>query len=290
MSTSEPNTSAVVEVTRENFVREVIERSREVPVVVDFWATWCQPCKVLGPVLEKLARESNGAFVLAKVETEALPEVAAEFGVRSIPAVFGLRDGRVVDAFVGALPESAVRAWIDALLPTPAERLASEAKSLESNDPAAAEAKYRSALELSPNDPSVRTALARVLLHRGKVDEARGLIAALESRGFLEPEAEAVKAELSLRDQAATGVGIAASRAALAADPSNPARKLALAEALAAAGAYEEALALALEVVEEGNKASREEARRVMVNVFQLLPPTSELAAEYRRRLSAALY
>src|SRR5438309_1424790 len=126
MSTSEPNTSPVFEVTSDNFVRDVIERSRETPVVVDFWATWCQPCKVLTPLLEKLARDSNGEFVLAKAETEALPEVAAEFGVRSIPAVYALRDGRVVDAFVGALPESSVRAWLKGVLPTPAERLVAE--------------------------------------------------------------------------------------------------------------------------------------------------------------------
>jgi putative thioredoxin len=298
MSASESNkgtgtgTGHVIEVTAENFVREVIERSRETPVVVDFWATWCAPCRTLGPVLERLADESNGAFVLAKADTEMLPEIAAEFGVRSIPAVFGLRHGKVVDAFVGALPESAVRAWLNGLLPTASERLVAEARRLEATDPASAASRYRAALDPAPDDPAARTGLARVLLRQGQRDEARALIEALEARGFLEPEAEAVKAELALRDQTAGSGGVDAARAALAADPSDPARTLALAEALAAAGpaGYPEALEQALSVVEAGSKAPRDDARRLMVNVFQLLPPDSDLATDYRRRLSAALY
>ena len=289
-NTGQEPKSYIVEVTAENFVREVIERSRDVPVVVDFWATWCQPCRVLGPILEKLAGEMNGAFVLAKAETEKLPEITAEFGVRSIPAVFGLRNGQVVDAFAGALPESSVRAWIEGIMPTPAEKLATEAYRLEPTDPAAAEARYREALALLPTDPYLKAALARVLSQQGKVDEAHALIAALEARGFLEPEAEAVKAGLALRQQGAASGGVEASRAALAAAPHDPARKLQLAEALAAADGYEEALELALAVVEEGKTEPKDEARRVMVNIFQLLPADSELAAEYRRRLSAALY
>jgi putative thioredoxin len=280
----------VVEVTDENFVREVIDRSRETPVVVDFWAPWCQPCRILGPVLEKLAAEAAGAFVLAKANTEEVPGIASEFGVRSIPAVFGVRDGQVVDAFVGALPEASIRAWLEPILPTPVERLVAEAKRLERIDDPASEARFREALALAPNNPAANAGLARALLRRGQTDDARAVIKALEARGFLEPEAEAVKAELSLREQAAAGGGVDASRAALAANPGDPQRKLALAEALAASGAYEEALDLALAVVEEGGKGPREEARRVMLNIFQLLAPDSELAAEYRRRLSSALY
>ena len=289
-SASAANQAHVVEVTAENFVREVIERSNETPVVVDFWATWCQPCRILGPVLEKLAVEAGGTFILAKAETEALPEIAAEFGVRSIPAVFAVRDGRVVDSFVGALPESSIRAWLERIMPTPAERLAAEALRLEATEPAAAESRYREALALTPTDAAVKTGLARVLLLQGQADETRKLVAELEARGYLEPEAEAVKAGLALRDQGAASGGVEASRDALAADPTDPPRKLHLAEALAASGAYDEALELALAVVEEGGKEAREAARRVMINVFQLLPADSEVVADYRRRLSAALY
>ncbi len=287
---SEPNASHVIELTVENFTREVIERSHERPVVVDFWAEWCQPCRTLGPVLEKLAQEFDGKFVLAKAETEAMPEIAARFGVRSIPAVYGVRDGQVFDSFVGALPEATIRDWLLGLLPTPAEELLAEAKRLEPVDAPGAEARYRSALDLGPNDPAARTGLARVLLRQGKTDEARALLSALEARGFLEPEAEAMKAELSLRTQAAGTGGVEATRAASAADPGDPALRLKMAEALAASGDHGEALALALALVEDHRKEFGEEARRLMVNVFQFLPADSDLAADYRRKLSAALY
>src|SRR4051812_21469536 len=128
-----------IEATPETFERDVIERSREVPVLVDFWAEWCAPCRQLGPILERLADEYGGKFLLVKADTERLPEIASSFGVRSIPAVFALKDGHVVDSFVGAQPESAIRSFIDRLMPAPHERLVAEARGLEASDPEAAE-------------------------------------------------------------------------------------------------------------------------------------------------------
>src|SRR5438876_7604816 len=136
----------VIDARQETFQQEVVERSRGVPVVIDFWATWCQPCLLLGPILEKLADEYQGKFLLVKAETEKLPNIAAAFGVQSIPAVYGLRDGQLVDYFVGLLSEAQIRAWLDRLLPTPAEQLVAEAARLEQSDPAAAEARYREAV------------------------------------------------------------------------------------------------------------------------------------------------
>lgn len=286
------NTPNVIDVTMDGFERDVMEASRTRPVVVDFWATWCGPCRTLGPILEKLAHEFDGKFLLAKVNTETDPELASAFGVRSIPAVYAIRDAKMVDGFVGALPESSIREWLGTLLPTPAQELVLEGRELEATDPAQAETRFRAALELEPNDVSARTCLARAVLRQGKTEEAHALIAALEARGYLEPEAEAVKAELALREQASDTGGIDAARAALAANPTDPALRLKLAEALASAGpaGYEEALELALAIVEEHRKEVSDEARRVMLNIFQLLPADSELTAEYRRRLSAALY
>jgi len=272
------------------FEKEVIERSNDVPVVVDFWAQWCGPCRLLGPVLEKLADEYEGAFVLVKAETDQLPDVAAGFGVRSIPAVFGLRNGKVVDSFVGALPEPAVRIWLERLLPTPAEKLVAEAQRLEPTDPATAETKYREAIALGPTEPSAKIGLARLLLSLGRLDESQSLVADLEGRGFLEPEAERLRAELTLRTQARQSGGIEAARAAVVANPNDRSLQLKLAEALAAGGKYVEALDLCLRLVEEDRKGVGEQARHTMLQIFHLLPEDSQLLSEYRRKLSLVLY
>jgi putative thioredoxin len=287
---SDPAGPHVVATTAASFERDVVERSKEVPVLVDFWADWCNPCRLLAPVLERLAGEFAGRFVLVKADTEAMPEIAAAFGVRSIPAVFAFRDGQVVDGFVGVLPEAEIRAFLDRLMPSPAEELAAAARGLEATDPAAAEAKYREARSLAPDDPRPTIGLARLALAAGRLDEAESLIADLEARGFLEPEGEAVKAELTLKRglQQAPG-GVEAARAALAADPNNLPHAFILAEALAAEGQYAEALEIALGLVERDRRGAGEEARKLMLAIFHLLPPDSDLAGDYRRRLSTAI-
>ena len=279
----------IIDVLEENFIAEVVERSATVPVVVDFWAEWCQPCRLIGPILERLAVEYDGRFVLAKAETEKVPDVASGFEVRSIPAVFAVKGGKIVDSFVGAQPEATVRAWIDRLMPTPAETLLAEARSLEATDHESAEARYRDALALAPDELGAKLGLGRMALALGRVDEARAVIEALERRGFLEPEAETLKAELTLRGNAESGGGVDPLRAELAAKPGDHARQLALAEALAARGEYEEALGLALDLVETDRRGTGESARKLMIAAFQVLPSDSELVADFRRRLSFAL-
>jgi putative thioredoxin len=279
----------VIDVTSEAFNQEVIERSSNVPVVVDFWAEWCGPCRLLSPVLEKLAHECDGKFVLAKVDIERSPDVAAQFGVRSIPAVFGVRDGEVFDAFVGVQPEAVLRMWLDGLLPSEAESLASQARTLELTDREAAADKYGQALALAPDLPQVQIGLARIALADGQIDDATARIAALERRGFLEPEAEKLKAELTLRIQAQGAGSVDAARAALAAHPDDLALKFSLAETLAAAGQYADALALCLELVEHDRKGLGEKARQIMLAIFRLLPPGDDLVTEYQRQLSLVL-
>ena len=215
----------------------------------------------------------------------------AAFAVRSIPAVYGLRNGKVVDAFVGALPEAEVRAWIGRLMPTEAETTLAEAKAMESTDPAASESRYRQSLDKDPENPEIQVGLARVLVGIGRYDEAGELVRTLEGHGFFTADVEAVKAELDLKLHAGGSGGVEAARAELAARPNDPALLLKLAEALAASGArgYEGVLGLCLALVEDHRKEAGDAARQVMLNIFQILPPDSEMANEYRRKLSAAL-
>jgi putative thioredoxin len=279
----------IIDADEATFQTAAVERSRELPVVVDFWAPWCQPCLLLGPVLEKLAAEYAGKFLLVKADVDKLPGIAAGFGVQSIPAVYAMRDGQLLDFFVGLKSEEQLRGWIDRLLPTPAEQLVIQARSLATSDPKAAETKYVEASGLDANLASAKIELAALLLEQGRGDETRAILDELEQRGFLEPEAEKLKAQLHLAAPANSSVDLSQLRAA-AGDPKNLPAALALAEGLASQGQYEEALATALSVVQSGKKEFVEPARKLMVDVFQLMPDGSPLVTDFRRRLSTALY
>jgi putative thioredoxin len=286
---TDQDSAPIVDASRETFQELVIDRSSELPVVVDFWAQWCPPCKMLGPVLERLAKEYAGKFLLVKADTDQMPEIADGFGVRGIPAVFGVRDGKVVDSFVGVLPEKNIRTWLDQLLPTPAESRGREALALESTDPTAAEMLYRQALDLDPSFLKAKLGLAALLARLNRAGESRDIINELAKRGFLEPDAERLKAQLDLQDQGEQGSDIPTLRSAVSASPQDRHQRLKLAEALAASGEYAEALDLSLELVERDRKGVGAEAKNVMLRIFQVLPAESELAAEFRRKLSVAL-
>jgi len=280
----------VVETSHASFQQDVIDRSREVPVVLDFWSERCQPCLLLGPLLERLAEESRGRFVLVKANTDQMPDVAAAFGVSAIPTVFALRDGAVVDQFVGLLPEPQIRAWLEAILPSEAENLAGEAQSLETTDPETAEAKYREAVELSPNDTSSRVGLARLLLAQDRVEEARQAIEELATVGALDAEGEAVEAELTVALEGREAGSVDACRAAAEASPDDPEVQLRLARSLAARGEHQEAMDVCLRLIPKDRAGIGEQARQLMVRIFHLLGPQSELAGDYRRKLTMVLY
>ncbi len=280
----------IIDGTEQNFDQEVLQRSQDLPVIVDFWATWCAPCLELGPILERLAVENAGQFLLVKVDIDQQPRVAQAFGVQSIPHVFALRNGQLVDQFQGALPEDQVRQWLAQFQPSPAELLVQEAKQLEQENTAEAEAKFREALELTPQDDRIRIELARMLLKQHRNADVREIIDKLEARGFLEPEAANIKAELDLRAAAAEAGGVGECREALAANPNDPKLQLNLAEALGAAQQFQEALDLCLGVVQATTGDLRNEARTTMINLFQLLGPEADLTKTYRRKLATALY
>jgi putative thioredoxin len=287
---AENPSSWVVETTDDAFERDVIERSREVPVVVDFWADWCQPCRLLGPLLESLAAEYQGQFILVKANTDRAAVSAGRFGVQAIPAVFGVRNEKVVDFFAGILPEQHLRQWLERLLPTESERLLAEGNRAAESDPQAAEALFRRAIECEERTAAPRIALAELLVGLNRFDEAAQLVDALEKRGYLEPEAERVKSAVRIQQQGEATGGVEACRKALELDPRSMVKKLQLAEALAAEQLHAEALQRALEVVEQDRGELREAARVLMVEIFQILPDDSQLVHDFRRKLAAALY
>ncbi len=284
------NSPWISDTTTERFETDVIRASADRPVVVDFWAPWCQPCRQLGPVLEKLAAEYNGRFQLVKVNVDESQEIAAAFGVQSIPYVAALRDGRIASEFTGVYPEDKLREWLGQLLPSKAEELLKQGRSLEQSDPKAALAAYREAAALDPKLDAARIASAGVLLKLNQDDECRKLIADLESRGYLEPEAEKIKSQLELRAAAAEAGPLDEARKSAAAVPDDLSLQLKLADALAVANRHEEALQICLSIVVKDKSPLGVEAKNTMLRIFDALGPGSDLISIYRRKLATALY
>ena len=245
-----------VDVTDATFKEAVLDRSHEVPVVVDFWAAWCGPCRALGPVLEKLAGEADGAWELAKVDVDSNPMVAQGFRIQGIPAVKAFKDGRLVAEFTGALPEPQVREWLAKLGPTPADLAFDRGRELEAaGDLDGAAAAYESALASEPAHKAATMALARVRLR-----------------------------------QRAGDVDVDTLKARLAADPLDVEAAISLADLLLATGERAAAFAPLLHIVTTGDPDLKERARAHLVELFAALPTDDPDATDARRALSRALF
>jgi len=279
----------VRDVSEETFERDVVERSRAVPVVIDFWAPWCGPCRLLGPLLERLAEEYQGAFFLTKVNVDENPQLAAAFGAQSIPLVVAVQDGKVAAEFVGALPEPQVRAFLSRLLPSEAELMAAEAERLATaGNLTEAETVLRQALEREPRSERALFRLAKLLADQQKDAEALVLLERLPPGSSFEEDADRLAATLRIR-QAGDG-DPSVLRTRIEKDPGDLEARLELAQIEAARGEYERALEQYLEIVRRDRSFKDDGARKAMLDVFDLLGSDHQITERYRGELAKVLF
>jgi len=280
---------SAVDVGRHNFDDVVLAGSRERPVLVDFWAPWCGPCKTLAPILDKLAAESPGRFTLAKLNTDDEPELASRYGIRGIPNVKAFADGEVVDEFTGVLPEGAVREFLSRVIPSPGAPLLADARVLLSRgDAVGALGKLDQAFALDPGGEEGLLLRAEALLALGRADQASVILAELESNSVKdERRLAALRARVVLAARGPSDMSALA--AAAAKTPVDCRAKLAYADALAAKGDYEHALAELLEIVATDRSFDDDIGRRRMLTIFEALGSDSDLVRRYRRELAALI-
>ncbi len=274
----------VQEVNAPDFARAVVQRSHDVPVVVDFWAEWCGPCRTLGPLLERLAGEYAGGFELVKVDVDANKALAQQFGVQGIPFVMAFKGGQPVDTFTGALPEPQVRAWLDSIVPSRLDLTVDEARTaMLDGDDDRAEALLRSVLAEKMDHEEAGTALASLYLSQGENARALDVLAPLS------PTADVEKLRATARLTRSEDADIPALSAAVDANPEDDTARMELARALAASAEFEPALDHLLAVVRKKNDRL-DEARTAMIDIFEVLGSDHPLSLAYRRQLASALY
>jgi len=280
--------------TDASFMADVVEASKHQPVIVDFWATWCGPCRTLGPALEKAVRGAKGAVKMVKIDVDANPAYAGQLRVQSIPTVYAFVNGQPVDGFQGAIPDSQIKAFIDKLtggagVNTDVEQLLSLGEeSLALSDLGGAAQAFAHVLTMEPDNPKAIAGMARVYLAEGDAEQARQTIA-MAPADSTDPMVQSVRAQLALAAAAPTGAN-AELEAKIAADPNDHQARYDLSLALASTGDLNGAVDQLLAIVKADREWNDQAARKQLLTVFEAAGATSDVARDGRRRLSSILF
>jgi putative thioredoxin len=274
------------------FMADVMEASKTTPVIVDFWATWCGPCKQLGPALEKAVEAAKGAVKLVKIDVDKNPAIAGQLRIQSIPTVYAFVDGRPVDGFQGALPDSQVKQFVERLLGPPEageidDLLAMAAESLQLGDIGGAAQAYAQALQIDPKNVKAIAGMARLYLQNGDAERAGELIA-MAPADAKDAELDSVRTAIKLAGAAPSETAALEQR--LQTNPDDHEARLELAKALAAGGAYEGAADQLLHIIQRDREWNDQAARKQLLEVFEAAGPMSDVAKQGRKRLSAILF
>lgn len=280
----------IFEVTIENFENDVVAASDATPIVLDFWAPWCGPCKTLTPILEKLAEEYGGRFRLAKVNSDEQQDLAAMFGIRSIPTVIALKGQKPVSAFQGAQPESAIRQFLDKIVPSESdERLGKAQAKLDAGDIDGAVDELKVSLALNPQLDAARVMLADVAMRDNRIDEAKAYLDACKPITRMEDEFQRVATRIAAAEDAGHSPEAAALKVRIERDPDDHDARYHLAAVYATQGQYEPAFRTLLESIERDRQWNEQAARKRMVEYFALAREQPELVRRYRQALATML-
>jgi putative thioredoxin len=294
----QPAADLIKDSSDRTFMADVMEASRTVPVIVDFWAPWCEPCKQLGPLLEKNVRAAKGAVRMVKIDIDKNPQIAGQLRIQSIPAVFAFFQGRPVDGFAGAQPESQIKQFIDRLVKMGGgaeddgleEALNAAAEALEEGDAATASSIYNQILQHEPTNAPAFAGLARCLISVSDFERARQLLDSASPELAKNAEVIAARSSLDLAEQSASVGPVDDLAARLAADPNDHEARFDLAMAYYAGGKREEAVEELLELVRRDREWNEQQARKQLVKFFEAFGPTDKLTLMARRKLSSILF